>query len=159
MNRKLKNSILFVCLNEPFGKSVSKSLAQSLSMHFADCKDLIEYDLFNSGEVLTQCGEEYYLMREQKVIKMTCNYENTLMFCGYDIFNHNQKTFEKYSTIVYLKLSKKLLSSEDKINIIAYEERNNELEKKADVIVNLKRLNEKSALKEICNVLGELKWI
>ena len=31
------------------------------------------------------------------------------------------------------------------------------VEKKADVIVNLKRLNEKSALKEICNVLGELQ--
>lgn len=154
---KLKNSILFVCLNESFGKNVSKLLAQSLSMHFADCKELIEYDLFNSGEVLNQCGEEYYLMREEKVIKMTCGYENTLMFCGYDIFNHNKTVFDKCCTKVYLKLPKRLLSSEDKINIIAYDEHDKDLENGCDVVVNLKKNSEKYALKEIYTVLGELK--
>lgn len=156
MNSKLKSSILFICLNESFGKLVSKSLAESLSMHFADCKELIEYDLFNSGEVMSQCGEEYYLMREKKVIKMACGYENSLMFCGYDIFNHNREIFNKFSTKVYLNLPKKLLSGKDKINLMAFETHDADLEKEADFVVNLKKLNEKYALKEIYRVLGEL---
>ena len=156
MKTDLKNQIVFICLNEEFGREVSKELADTLSMHFADCKELIEYDLFNSGEVLKQCGEEYYLKREQKVIKMICSYENSLMFVGYDIFNHNVDTFKRYATRVYLRLPEKLLSKKDVLNGIAYESRDNDLLKNVDAVVNLKKLNSKMAIKEIYKTLGAL---
>lgn len=156
MDSKIKSSILFVCLNESFGKEICKDLAESLLMHFADCKELVEYDLFNSGELLSQFGEEYYLMREKKVIKMTCSYENSLMFSNYDIFNHNKDIFSQKATKVYLKLPKKLLPENDKINLIAYETHDEELKKNCDLIINIKKLTKKSALKEIIRVLGDL---
>ena len=159
MKTNLKNGILFICLNEEFGREVTKTLAEVLSLHFADCKELIEYDLFSSGDVLKQCGVDYYLKREKKVIKMVCGYEDTLMFAGFDIFNHNDEIFSKYSTKVYLKLPKKLLSSEEILNKIAYEDRDKDLENRCDITITLKNLNKKTAIKEICKVLGALKWI
>ena len=157
MDKKIKNGILFICLNQSFGEKVAKAFADSISLHFANCRDLIEYDLFNSGEVLSQCGEEYYLMREKKVIKMACSYEDTIMFANYDIFSHNKEIFSKCSTLIYLKLSKKLLSDDDKINRLAFDIRDKELEKNTDITVNIKSLKEKNALKEIISVLGGIK--
>ena len=157
MTKELKNSILFVCLNDSFGKSLSQRFAEALSMHFVDTKELIEYDLFNSEAVLKNCGEEYYLMRERRVVKMACSYENTVIFASYDIFNHNQDIFQKSCTKVYLRLSKKNLSNLDKLSFLAFDSRDGELAKKCDVVVGLKSLNEKAALKEIYNVLGDIK--
>ena len=157
MKSKLKNSILLICLNESFGKSLSKSFADSLSMHFADCKELVEYDLFNSGQILSECGKDYYLMREKKVVMMTCGYENTVMFADYDIFNHNKEVFNNRSTTVFLKVPKQCLTEKDMISLLAFDIRDSELEKECDITVNIKKLNEKSALNEIYRVLGELK--
>ena len=157
MEAQFKSSILLVCLNEDFGRSVSKKFAEGLSMHFADCKELVEYDLFNSGQILNQCGKDYYLMREKKVIMMACGYENTLMFSGYDLFNHSREVFKLRSTIVYLRLSKNLLTEKDKIDILAFDMRNSDLEKESDVIVDIKKLNQSHALKEIYKVLGAIQ--
>lgn len=156
MEKALKSSILFICLNEIFGKDVCRELAETLSMHFADCKALVEYDLFNSGEVLSQCGEEYYLMREKKVIKMACSYDDSLMFSNYDIFNHNRNTFDKNSTMVYLRIPKKSLHEDDKINLVAYDVHDEDLKNSCDITVDLKKLSKKSAIKEIIHVLGDL---
>ena len=158
MKENIKDKILFVCLDERFGEEVSRTFADSLTLHFANCKELIEYDLFNSGEVLSQCGEDYYLMREKKVIKSTCGYENTVMFANYDIYYHNREVFSKYSTKVYLKIAKKALSKQETLNKLDFETRNAELEKNSDFVVSLKNLSVKGAIKEIYKVLGGIWW-
>jgi len=156
MEQKVKNNILFIALDEKFGEDVSKSIADDLSMHYAGAKALINYDLFNSSEVLTQCGESYYLQREKVVIKSICNYDNTLIFTNYDIFIHNKETFSKDSMIIYLRLPKRLLSKEEKINIIAFESRDEELINKTDMCADLRTTDRKAAMRIIYRYLGGL---
>ncbi len=156
MNKSYKNNLLFVCLNEKFGETISKSFASELSLHFGNCKELIEYDLFNSGEIIKQFGQEYYLKKEKKVIETICNYENMLIFTNFDIFFHNILTFKKYCLIIYLNIPKKLLSSKDVVNKLAYEGRKADLIKDANLVVNIQSLNEKEAIKQIYKILGGL---
>ena len=158
MNEKIKGNILFLCLDENFGDEVSKSIAEDFSMYFASVKQLVEYDLFDSGEILAKCGEEYYLQRERNVVDVICNYENTLMFSNYDIFNYNKERFLSSCTVVYLKLPKKLLSKKEVINRLSFDSKDKELEAVAYITVELKNLNKKLAIKEIYKALGEIKW-
>lgn len=153
----LKDKILFICLDEKLGENVSRIFADSLNMHYASCRDLIEYDLFNSQAVFKECGEEYYLMREKKVAKMACGYENSIMFATYDIYLHSRDVFDKLSTKIYIKIPEKLLSSEYPINKMNYTERDEDLTKNTDFIVSVKRLNEKSIVKEIYKILGGIQ--
>ena len=152
--KELKDKLLFICLDEKIGESVSKAFADSLNMHFACCKDLIEYDLFNSQAVYKECGEEYYLMREKKVAKMACGYENSVMFATYDIYLHSKEVFDKLSTKIYIKIPEKLISNEYPISKLNYTERDDDLEKNSDFIITVKKLNEKTILKEIYKILG-----
>lgn len=154
---ELKDKILFICLDEGLGEKVSKAFADSLNMHYASCKDLIEYDLFNSEAVYKECGEEYYLMREKKVAKMACGYENSVMFASYDIYQHSKEIFDKYSTIIYMRIPEKLLSNEYPISKMNYTERDDDLSLSANFIINIKRINEKSIIREIYKILGGIK--
>ena len=157
MNEKIKTNILFLCLDEKFGEDVSKTVAEDFSMHFAKVKELVEYDLFDSGEVLAKCGEEYYLEREQKVVRSICSYENALFFSNYDIFTHNKNEFLLNCTVVYLKIPKKLLSGKEVVNRLSFDIKDKELQDIAYITVELKNLNKRTAIKEIYGVLGEIK--
>ena len=154
---ELKDKILFICLDEKLGECVSREFAESLSMHFANCRELIEYDLFNSQAVFSQCGEEYYLMRERKVAKMACGYENSVMFASYDIYHHSKEIFDKFATKIYIKIPEKQLSNEYTISKLNYTERDDELSACANFTVNAKRINSKSILKEIYKILGGIR--
>ena len=157
MNENLKNNILFLCLDEKFGADVSKSVAEDFLMYFANVKELVEYDLFDSGEILAKCGEEYYLQREQNVVQTICDYDNALLFSNYDIFNYNKEAFLSNCLVVYLKIPKKLLSKEEVINRLSFDIKDKELESVAYITVELKNLNKKLAIKEIYRMLGEIK--
>ena len=152
MKENIKDKILFVCLDEKFGEEVSRAFADSLNLHFANCKELIEYDLFNSGAVLSQCGEDYYLMREKKVIESTCSYEESVMFSNYDIYSHNKEIFSKYSTKIYLNLPKKLLSNDETINKLDFDMRDKVLKYESDFIINSKKKVD-ATLNEIYKIL------
>lgn len=154
---ELKDKILFICLDEKLGEDVSKSFADSLNMHYANCRELIEYDLFNSQAVYNECGEEYYLMRERKVAKMTCGYENSVMFANYDIYQHSKEIFDKLSTKIYIKIPEKTLSNEYPFSKMNYIERDEDLSASADFIIHARRVNEKAILREIYKVLGGIK--
>lgn len=154
MKRGFKSNILVVCLDQKFGVEVAKAFADTVSMLFADCKDLIEYDLFDSKQVLSQCGQEYYDMREKQVVKHVCQYENALIFSSYDLFVHNREEFLKNSTLFYIRLPQKALPESETISRLAYEDRDENLSKVSDVIVNIKRANTKLAMKEIFKMLG-----
>ena len=157
MKKNYKDKLVLVCLDEKFGEMITKNFADSLNLHFANCRELIEYDLFNSGEVLTHCGEEYYLMREKKVIKSACGYENAVMFSSYDIYFHNKEIFGRECTKIYLKLPKKSLSSEESVNKLDFDARDSFLENECDIIIKLKNLSHKNAIKEIFKVLGGIE--
>ena len=77
---KLGTSILIVSLNKEIGNVLSSQLANVLSMHFADCKELIEYDLFDSGAILEKCGIEYLTKREKSVVRGIATYEKSVIF-------------------------------------------------------------------------------
>ncbi len=154
MEKKIKSKILFVCLNDAFGKEISQNFAQSINFNLLVCKEMIEYDLFNSGDILKQLGVEYYNKRERDVVKNMCSFENVLMLCNYDNFFKNKDIFTQSATIIYLKFPKRFLQKDDFINKLAFDGRNSDLSKIADFVIDLKSLNQKSAQKQILLVLG-----
>lgn len=134
---KFGTSILILCLNKEFGKALSSQLANILGMHYADCKEIIEYDLFDSGAILQKCGIEYLNKREKSVVKDISNYENSLIFVEYDIYKTNQKIFDKVHPQIYLRCSRRKLQKDDVINDLAFEERDAFLKENCDLTVDI----------------------
>ena len=120
---KLGTSILIVSLNKEIGKVLSSQLANVLSMHFADCKELIEYDLFDSGAILEKCGIEYLTKREKSVVRDIATYENSVIFVEYDIYKNNYELLNKISPSIYLKCPKRKLAQTEPISELDFEQR------------------------------------
>lgn len=136
--KKLGSSILVLCLNESIGSSLSKRLADFLGLHFADAKQIVEYDLFDSDEMIKKCGMAYFKKREKSSLKGLSNFEDSVIFLNYDLFVNNKMTFKKITPKVYIKLAKRKLDKKnDAISLLAYEERDKLLQDKADVIVEV----------------------
>lgn len=154
MEKEIKSNITLVCLNEKFGEELSKLFADTVNMHFANCKEVVEYDLFDSQGVINQCGEEYYRQREAQVVRYTCKYENTLIFANYDLFAHNSDEFKKQTTVIYIKLPQRSLGKVDKINQLAFVDHDENMGKLCDIQIEVKRADVRSAMKEIYRVLG-----
>ena len=149
---KFKQSILVVCMKDKEGQEVAKLLADSLSMLYASCKELVEYEVFDANAVIDKCGMEYFEEQEKKAIKHVSKYENCVIFVDYEYFFKGYDYFKENSTVVYLKLKKKDLSKElDVVNLLAFEERNEELEKKSDFQVDFKH-NANKTVEEILKI-------
>ncbi len=150
--KKLSDSILIVSLNEIEGKSLAQDLANTLNLHYASCKEILEYDLFDSGAILEKCGIAYLNKREKSIMKDISMYENSLIFISYDLLQNNLRIFEKIYPKIFLKFPKRKLSKNDTINLIAYEERNSFLSKFCDLSVEVSsssKSNLSKILKEI----------
>ena len=71
--KKLGSSILVLCLNESVGSGLSKELADFLGLHFANAKQIVEYDLFDSEDMIKKCGMAYFKKREKSSLKSLSN--------------------------------------------------------------------------------------
>ena len=151
-NEKTLKNIVVVSLDEKFAKNVAKVLADMLEMYFADCKELIAYDLINPEEVLQKCGLEYFKKREKGVVSNCADYENTVISVSYDLFKEYTKLFNN-SFIVYLELPKSRLKEPP--SKLAYQSRDEFLKDNADMTLSFDRKVVLSAAKQIVCRLGD----
>ena len=151
-NEKTLKNIVVVSLDEKFAKNVAKALADMLEMYFADCKELIAYDLINPEEVLQKCGLEYFKKREKGVVSNCADYENTVISVSYDLFKEYTKLFNN-SYIVYLELPK--LRLKEPPSKLAYQSRDEFLKDNADMMLSFDRKVVLSAAKQIVCRLGD----
>ena len=146
-------NIMIVSLNYNFSKNVSEELANKMDMLFADCYDLIVYDLMSPKEVLEKCGIEYFKKRERAVLNQCVDYYNTVLTMNYELFRENYEIFDK-SLIIYLLLPEDKV---DKItNKIVYENRNTFFCSHCDSIIEMEDCQVASAVSKIINKMGEL---
>lgn len=151
-NEKTLKNIVVVSLDEKFAKNVAKALADMLEMYFADCKELIAYDLINPEEVLQKCGLEYFKKREKGVVSNCADYENTVISVSYDLFKEYNELFNN-SYVVYLELPK--LKLKEPPSKIAYQSRDEFLKNNADMMLSFDRKAVLSAAKQIVCRLGD----
>ena len=148
--REFKQSILIVCLNDKIGQEISIVLADKLNMLFANSKEIVNYEVFDSKSVIEKCGLEYFEKKELKSLKHISNYENAVVCVDYDYFTKGEEFFKKTCNFVFVRIKKKQLEDDDTINMIAFEERDKELENKCEFVVNNKTKVEKT-VNEILN--------
>lgn len=148
--KEFKQSILIVCLNVKIGQEVAVVLADRLNMLFANSKEIVDYEVFDTKSVIEKCGIEYFEKKEIKAIKHISNYENAVILVDYDYFNKGYEYFKKTCNFVFVKIKKKQLCEKDEINNLAFEEREEELANKCEFIVHNKSKVEKT-VNEILN--------
>ena len=145
-------NILLVSLDEKFSKKVALQLGDKLSMFFADCKDMIEYDLINPKEVLEKCGIEYFKKRERAVVKNCSEYYNNILSIDASLYIEYIDFFDK-TFVIYLKLDKENVSKVvDKISFDKYDEF---LKTNSEIVVELSNKKTADAVKKIINLMGE----
>ena len=152
--KELGTSILITSLNVAMGASLTEKLANLLSLHYASCKDVVEYDLFDSKAMLNNCGLTYLKKRERSALRGVAEYENSVIFIDYDLLWHNYDLFHHIHPMIYLRFSKHKLSKDDAISSISYEERNKYLEEKADLVIDVVS-DSKLTLSKIVKEIGE----
>ena len=91
--KNVPSSLMFVCLDEVYRGICSKNVADELGLYYANCRDLIAYDLVERDKVRELCGVEYLQKREQKVIKDISKYENVLVDIDFDTLFNNVELF------------------------------------------------------------------
>lgn len=155
-NEKTLKNMVIVSLDEKFAKNVAKTLADMLDMYFADCKELIAYDLINPEEVLQKCGLDYFKKREKGVVSNCADYENSVISVSYDLFKEYSKLFNN-SYVVYLELPK--LKLKEPPSKIAYQSRDEFLKNNSDMTLSFDRKAVLSAAKQIIDRLGDELWI
>lgn len=152
--KKLGTSILITSLNTAMGAALTEKLANLLSLHYASCKEIVEYDLFDSKAILDNCGVAYLKKRERSALRNVADYENSIIFIDYDLLWHNYDLFNDFHPLVYLRVSKRKLSKSDVISAISYDERDKYLQERADLIIDVQADN-KSSLTKIVKELSE----
>lgn len=142
--KKFKESILVVSLSTKTGKEVAHNLADKLGMLYASCKDIVDYEVFDSKAVIEKCGVDYFKKKEDGAIKHIAKYENCVIFVDYDYFVRGYNYFIKNCNFVFIKVKKKNLEQDETINSLAFEEREKELEEKSEFVVTAKSSVEKT---------------
>ena len=74
----MKTNLVVVSLIDSMTKQVASKLANDFDLYFADINDILEYNLFNAGDIEKNCGLEYLNKLKQKTIK-----ENIIFFNFY----------------------------------------------------------------------------
>ena len=71
-------NICIVGLLKKYTKSISKRVADTLDMFYADVTELLEYEYINMDNAEKIVGKEYMEKQEVKKIKALSTFENTL---------------------------------------------------------------------------------
>lgn len=164
----MKSNILVVGFLGELNDRVCKKLSDDLGMFYANIADMVAYELTNADEMITVCGLDYFQEQEDKVLKRLSTFENTLFCFDYSYFmNFVKKYFSKNCHIIYLKVSQQKIEAQiqknndietwsSAIDAIDFDERNQNLEKLSDVVIECDRLNFQSYCKKIKEYLKSL---
>lgn len=106
--KELKTNLVIVSLIDIKTKEIATKLATDFDLYFADVNDILDYNLFNAGEIEKNCGVDYLNKLKRKTIKEIGSYENTLISISNNLFvaDNNAKNLNKYGTVVFLNYSK-----------------------------------------------------
>jgi shikimate kinase len=131
-------------------KFVSKKLSKDIGMYFLDTDELLKYNLQNEKDIKNICGEDYLQKLKSKVLGDVFDYENSLIYMPFSLFleGSNAKKLRVHSHVVFLEIkkedyknllrgNKKILSKEDKVNLTAYDLRNEFCKQNCDICVKL----------------------
>ena len=154
--KEYKQNLLIVCLNDEIGQETSKKLAEALSMLYASCKDIVDYEVFDVRAVIEKCGMGYFEQKETAVLEHIADYENCVISVDYNYFLKGEDLFKKKCNFIYLKLKKKQLAFDDTINAIAFEERDEELSQKCEMVFEYKH-NSTKTVESIIKILRSEK--
>ena len=136
------NKIVIVSLCDSFTNELAKSLAQNLDMIFCDTKDLVEYELINKDAIVKMCSKEYLEQSERKFLKHIASFENVLVAINYDYLSKHYDVFNDNGLIIYLSLPKNYLKDHaNKIDLISYEKRSNNLRQISNLSLILKKID------------------
>lgn len=124
----MKTNLVIVSLIDAKTKQIATKLATDFDLYLADVNDILEYNLFNAGEIEKNCGLEYLNKLKRKTIKEIGTYENTLISISNNLFvaDNNVKNLNKYATIVFINFSKPVI--EKYINSLTTQEEKNQFE-------------------------------
>lgn len=151
------SSLMFVCLDEDYRGLCSKNVSDELGLYYANCRDLIAYDLIERDNVRDVCGVEYLKKRERKVIKDISRYENVLIDIDFDTLFNNVELFKDNCVIVYLFLEKEKIDKEkNPIDLISFEERDDYLSQNCDFKIKINKTIENDLEKIFTSLGGNL---
>lgn len=150
----LGTSILITSLNNSVGAALAESLSNLLGMHFASCKDIVEYDLFDGDAILNKCGIDYFEKREKAALSAVAAYENAIIYIDYDLLKNNLAIFNNIHPRVFLCTPKKKMPKDEVLSVLAYEERTAYLSEICDLTVEVSGSG-KSALSKIVKEIKE----
>ena len=152
--KNLGTSILITSLDNSVGAQLAESLSNLLGMHFASCKDIVEYDLFDSDAILNKCGVDYFEKREKAALAAVAAYENAIIYVDYDLMKNNLAIFNDIHPSIFLCIAKKKMPKTEVLSLLAYEERTAYLREICDLTVEVSGQG-KSALTKIVKEIKE----
>lgn len=148
------NKILIVSLCNDFSKEVGNVLSQTLGMMFCDIDDLFEYELIDKDKIQQISSKEYMRERERKVMRHFASFENVVGVVGFEEFVNNTNVLQQRTLVVFVNLPKSYVEERGKaIDVIAYQDRNREIEAKVDAVVSVRKVDTKFVCEKILDVL------
>ena len=148
----MKSNILLICQNTKHQKVVGKSLADELSMFYADLDDIMKYN-FIDEKTLQFAGRDYYENEVVKSVKAARDYVNALITVGFDTLNIRDCWFivKQKCTIIYINEPYEEIDcqeNQNKINELVFDDRHDYLLTKADIVVDINK-NDQDILNKI----------
>ena len=135
----MDSRIVLVGLDNQLVKDISNALADKLNMFFLDIDDLIKYNFASQEETIAKVGIDYYEKQIKRLAIGACDYENTVIYCPYDLLLDEEimLNFKSKTKIIFLNIPKMMLVNQNMprfesekldIQILAYEELTKQLE-------------------------------
>lgn len=162
----MKSNIVVISFLDTFKKKVAKSLADSLSLYYVDVLEFMEFNLINLSDVLKNCGADYLNKLESKTIRDISEFENTVITLeNHQLFyEKNIENLQKTSVIVYLKNStdavdknaklSELESTNLEVENLVKDEREANIEKISEIIVEIHSLNVDNVVKKVIKAIN-----
>lgn len=156
-----KANICLIGLSNGFVDKYALELSKKLDMFYANASEIIQFELFDKNRMEEVCGREYLEKEEGSILRRICTYENTIVNAEYHLLNNdaNYKFVKDNCLIIYLKIDldryKKEMTDENMsesskfLNLDLFKDRNFICEKKAELIVNCKDLENDDLTSEI----------
>lgn len=157
----MKSNICVLSIDKRYCRTISKTLATSLNMYYADINELIVFDLQDVDEARKLCGFDYVQKLEVSKVKFVSTFENTLFTLDSHMLNNAliSDIVSKNALIIFLdmnknsfsaKLKNQKLDKSDKQNQIdMFCDRTNVVRPKADIVVCVDGLKPNEVVRKI----------
>lgn len=143
----MKSNICILSIDKRYCRTISKILATSLNMYYADINELIVFDLQDVDEVRNLCGFEYVQKLELSKVKFVSTFENTLFTLDSHMLNNVKiyDTISKHALVIFLDMDKntfyaklknqKLAKSDKQNQKDMFDDRSQILRPKSDIVI------------------------